>query len=274
VAGGASSAGPFVLTRSSAGERRPVRTTRATVRPDSKHGATTIVFRLARPSVVRFTIVRVYPTCERVGSFRVRAHAGVNRVKFRGRLKGRPLDEGTYRLLVRARGARADAAALKLVVVRGKPLSVEELREARNANVCGMTSAVDGEAAETALGGSSTSGARGNAASGRGTSKGDRGSGGARDDDAAGGPLAAAGTIGRGAKTLGANFRRAIDDPASIHPLVWAALVLAILLLALASVPPGALVSARAEAIAYRRFEVALAGTAALAVAFFMYLIS
>jgi hypothetical protein len=277
VAGGASSPGPFVLAQSSGGkgERRPVRTTRPTVRPDSKHGATTIVFRLARPSVVRFTVVRVYPTCERVGSFLVRARAGVNRVKFRGRLKGRPLQEGTYRLLVRARGARADAAALKLVVVRGEPLSVEELRAARNANVCGLTSGVDGEAAETALGGSSTSGVGGTSANAPGTSASDRGSEGAGvDDGGGGGPLAAAGTIGRGAKTLGKSFTKATEDPASIHPLVGAALVLAILLLALAAVPPAALVSARAEAIAYRRFEVALAGTAALAVAFFMYLIS
>jgi hypothetical protein len=242
------------------------------VRPDSKNGATTIVFRLARPSVVRFTVVRVYPTCERVGIFRVRARAGVNRVKFRGRLNGRPLDAGTYRLFVRARGARADAAALKVVVVRGEPLSVEELREARNANVCGLTSAVDGEAAETALGGSSTSGAGGTAAGGAGKTASD--GTGAGVNGGAGGPLASAGTIGRGAKTLGATFTKAVEDPASIHPLVWAALLLAILLLAIAAVPAEALVSARAEAIAYRRFEVALAGTAALAAAFLMYLIS
>jgi hypothetical protein len=257
------------------GERRPVRATRTTVRPHSKNGATTIVFRLARPSVVRFTVVRVYPTCERVGSFRVRARAGVNRVKFRGRLRGRPLDEGTYRLLVRPRGARADAAALKLVVVRGEPLSAQELREARNANVCGTSSAADGVAAVTALGWSPTSGAGATSGSILGTTPSDRGSGRARDDDAgAGSPLTAAGRVGRGAKTLGTRFTKALDDTAAIHPLVWGALALAILLLALAAVPAETLVTARAEALAYRRFEVALAGAASLAAAFFMYLIS
>jgi hypothetical protein len=211
---------------------------------------------------VRFTVVRVYPTCERVGAFRVRAHAGVNKVKWRGRLKGRPLDEGTYRLLVRARGNGPDAAALKLVVVRGKPLSMEELREARNANVCGTTTTVDGEAAETALGASSSPppGSSGSPAP----------SGSSKEPPIAG----AAGTIGRGAQALGAQFTKAVESPRSVHPLVWAALALSILLLALAAVPSETLVNARAEAIAYKRFEVAIAGTAALGTAFLMYLIS
>jgi hypothetical protein len=258
VAGGASSAGPFVLTRKH--RQRGVRSTRPTVRPDRRNGATTIVFRLSRPAVVRFTVVRVSPTCERIGAFRVRAHAGVNRVPFRGRLQGRALSQGTYRLLVRALGAGADAAALNVVVVRGKPLSVEELRQARRANVCGVTTTVDGEAAETALGTPSppSDAPRSDAKSG----------------SADGSIAAGAGTIGRGAKILGTRFTKAIENPSSVHPLVWAALALSIFLLALAAVPPAAFASARAEALAYHRFEVALAGTAALGAAFLMYLIS
>jgi hypothetical protein len=263
---GSSSARPFVRSSSKGRrvERRAVRSTRPTVRPDRKDGATTIVFRLAKPAVVHFTIVRVYPTCERVGAFRVRAHAGVNKVEWRGRLKGRPLDEGTYRLLVRARGAGQDAAALKLVVVRGKPLSVKELREARNANVCGTTTTVDGETAETALGASTSppppAQSSGSSAPSSSSEKPP--------------PAGAAGTIGRGAKALGAQFTKAVESPRSIHPLVWAALALSIMLLALAAVPSETLVNARAETIAYKRFEVALAGTAALGAAFLMYLIS
>jgi len=250
------------------GERRAVRSTRSTVRPESKNGATTLVFRLAKPAVVRFTIVRVYPTCERVGAFRVRAHAGMNRVKWRGRLKGRPLEEGTYRLIVRARGAGQDAAALKLVIVRGTPLSVEELREARNLNVCGAIGTVDGEAAKTAVGGASAS-------SGGSSSDGDgariAASNRSRAEASLGG---AAGTVASAAETLGARFTKAIEDPQSIHPLVWAGLVLSILLLALAAIPSKALVNARAEAIAYNRFEVALVGTAALGAAFLTYVLS
>ncbi len=46
------------------------------------------------------------------------------------------------------------------------------------------------------------------------------------------------------------------------------------LLLALALVPPGAFLVVRAEALAYRRFELALAGTSALAAALLLVLIS
>lgn len=208
---------------------------------------------------MRFTVVRVYPTCERVGAFRVRAHAGVNRIKWRGRLRGMPLAAGTYRLLVRVRGAGRDVAALKLVVVRGEPLSARELRKARNANVCGT---VDREAAETALGAARTAPPSSKSAPPKSSSAGGLS------------VVGGAGTIGRGARALGAQFRRAVEDPPSVHPLVWAALALSILLLALAAVPSETLVNARAEAIAYKRFEVALAGTAALGAAFLMYLIS
>jgi hypothetical protein len=239
-----------------------VLTTRATVRPHAKRGATTIVFRLTRPAVVRFTIIRVSPTCERVAVFRVRAHAGVNKVPFRGRLHGRPLSEGTYRLLVRARRARADAAVLRIVVVEGPPLAPAELRAARDANVCGTASTADGESAETARGTF--------APPGTATPKNP-----ASSLDRAEAPiLGAAGQAGRRAKSLGEHFAKAVQDPPSVHALVWVALALSALLLALASVPPAALESVRAEALAYRRLEVALAGTATLGTAFLLYLLS
>jgi hypothetical protein len=78
-------------------------------------------------------VLRVFPTCEVVGSFRVRGRAGVNRIPFRGRLRGRPLSSGTYRLLIAARGARPVEATV--VVARGK-VSAAKLRKARRANVC------------------------------------------------------------------------------------------------------------------------------------------
>jgi hypothetical protein len=241
------------------GAARSVRTTRAEVRPDSKRGATTIVLRLARPTIVRFTVMRVHPTCERVGAFRVRARGGVNSIKWRGRLRGKPLAEGTYRLLVRVRGR--DAAAVKLVVVRGKPLSVRELRRARNANVCGAAAyAVVDDRVNTALGGEASSPP---------STK----SGGTRVSAGESLLVGGAGTIGRGAKALGARFTRAVDDPESVHLIVWAALALSILLLSIAAVPSETLASARAGAIAYRRFEVALAGSAALGAALLLVLI-
>jgi hypothetical protein len=93
------------------------------------------VFRLRRPALLRIKIVRVYPTCSVVGSFTVRARAGVNRIRFRGRLRGRPLRAGGYRLIVRARGASRDAAVLPIVVARGRT-TPEAVRKARKTIVC------------------------------------------------------------------------------------------------------------------------------------------
>lgn len=83
--------------------------------------------------LLRVTVVRVFPTCEVLGTFRVRGHAGVNRVPFHGRVRGRPLPSGTYRLLIGAR--RVPSAETTVVVARGK-VSEGKLRRARSANAC------------------------------------------------------------------------------------------------------------------------------------------
>ncbi len=59
----------------------------------------------------------------------------MNRIHFGGRLRGRPLPEGGYRLIVRARGARRDAAAIPIVIANGKT-STAELRKARRTTAC------------------------------------------------------------------------------------------------------------------------------------------
>jgi hypothetical protein len=83
--------------------------------------------------MLRVTVVRVFPTCEVLGTFRVRGRAGVNRVPFHGRVQGRPLPNGTYRLLIGAR--RTPSAEATIVVARGK-VSEGKLRKARRANAC------------------------------------------------------------------------------------------------------------------------------------------
>jgi hypothetical protein len=118
------------------------------VRPGRRNGGTTLVVALTRRAQLRVTIVRVYPSCKRVGSFNVRAHRGVNRVRFNGRFRGSPLPEGTYRLLVQARGQERAAVAVTIVVVRGQA-SRAVLRRARSANSCSLAEARE---IETALG--------------------------------------------------------------------------------------------------------------------------
>jgi hypothetical protein len=105
------------------------------VRPGRRNGGTTLVFTLSQRTLLKITIFRVYPSCKRVGSFTVRGRPGVNRIRFAGRLRGRPLAEGGYRLVIRARGFRRDVAAIPIVIVRGKTNSLE-LRKARRRSVC------------------------------------------------------------------------------------------------------------------------------------------
>ncbi len=144
---------PGRVGASPAAARRLVRTSRTVVRPNRKNGGTTLVFKLSRPTLLRFTIVRVHPSCERVGSFAVRGRAGVNRVPFRGRVRGRPLPDGTYRLRIRPKGARADVAVVTVVIVNGKRITAAELRKARHASACRSAESTVGTAASgTAVG--------------------------------------------------------------------------------------------------------------------------
>jgi hypothetical protein len=133
-------------------QRGLVRASRTIVRPDRKNGGTTLILRLSKPTVLRVSIVRVYPSCERLGSFTVRAHAGVNRIRFRGRFRGRALPEGGYRLVIRARGAKRDAAAVPIVIARGKT-SKEALRKARNGSTCAEPIAAVGSVSSPRAGG-------------------------------------------------------------------------------------------------------------------------
>jgi hypothetical protein len=113
----------------SANSPKSLRVLYALVRPGRKNGGTIIVFKLRRSTLLTVTVVRVHPKCEVVGSFRVRGRAGVNRVPFRGRLRGRPLPYGTYRLLI---GARAEAT----IVIARRKMTAAKLRKARSRSAC------------------------------------------------------------------------------------------------------------------------------------------
>jgi hypothetical protein len=205
-----------------------VRASRNVVRPGRRDGGTTLIFRLSKPAVLRITVVRVYPSCARLGSFVVRAHSGVNRVRFRGRLRGRALPVGGYRLVIRARGATRDAAAVPIVVARGK-ITKEQIRDARSASACG------GPVAQLASASTDPSAV-----------------GAPYEDNSGGGVLAsvnkgvkapfveAAGAVARGAKGLSDRLNGAAPDDPFNDPFVMTVLGL----LALASALLGGLVLA------------------------------
>jgi hypothetical protein len=165
----ASPSGPFALPTTCrqaadrdrcARTRNPMRVTKNIVRSDRDKRGTTIVFAIRRHNPVRFTVVRVYPTCKRVGSFTVNAHAGENRIRFSGRLRGRPLAEGIYRILAQIRGQKKAVATATLVVANSKQ-SARKLRRVRT-TACSQQAA---QAIEVAIGTASpTDGTTGHAA--------------------------------------------------------------------------------------------------------------
>src|SRR5207244_10847931 len=81
-----------------------------------------------------FVVKQVSPDCRTVGTFVVRGHRGLNRVRFAGRVNGRQLTPGTYWISPRASGIRA-ANHVTIVVVRTAPTRVQ-LASARAANAC------------------------------------------------------------------------------------------------------------------------------------------
>ena len=60
-------------------------------------------FRLPRAGLVVFEVRQLSPECRRAGLLRVNGRAGVNRVRFSGRVAGRMLAPGTYELRARFR---------------------------------------------------------------------------------------------------------------------------------------------------------------------------
>jgi hypothetical protein len=108
------------------------------IKPRRLRGRTTIRYRLSRAADVTFSFVRVSRArrnarrCRRhrsqkrclalryAGSFAARGHAGANQKRFRGRLHGRRLRAGSYRvtLVATATGVRSAARRARLRVVR------------------------------------------------------------------------------------------------------------------------------------------------------------
>jgi hypothetical protein len=98
-----------------------------------KRRQTLLVFVLKRAAIVEFVVVQVAPSCRRVGHFRVAGRAGVNRVRFFGRVGGRVLGPGTYR--IRARTLSRGNAELVIVARPDR----QGIASARSADACGTT---------------------------------------------------------------------------------------------------------------------------------------
>jgi hypothetical protein len=220
----------------------------------------TFVLRLLRPAVIEFTVFRIAPDCRFAGTFRVTAHAGVNRVRFGGRIGRRVLRPGTY--LIRAQAVPVNPAdtvlETKLVIfASGKPTR-RQVRAARAADVCprptferlGLGFGSFLAAAGSTGGSGSQSAAKAGVDREQGETK------------AAGG-------------VLGERFNGVRHAVRSVHPLIWIGLGIALALLALAALPVESARNAKvAMLLAYRRTEVALAGAATLILVTVAYVLS
>jgi uncharacterized membrane protein YgcG len=209
---------------------------------------TTLTVVLSAPGTVVFELVRVAPDCAVAGRFRISGRRGVNRVPFRGRVRGRALPPGTYRIRAYVRGRAV--AQTRIVIFDRRPLP-GEVAAARSSNACaredsrGVTSSA-GSAADKS----------GGSASGNGASdvlriepRTERAGAGSHDR----GRLAAG--------VLGARFERATAAVKDVHPLLFLLLGFAIALLTLATVPLRYVPNARVAALlAYRRSALALTG--------------
>jgi hypothetical protein len=201
---------------------------------------------------------QVAPVCRYAGKFLVRGHTGRNVVRFRGLLRGRPLQPGTYRLIAHPRGQRVHRLERATVVILERPPGgAAEVRAARARNECSSgvsPSQVQFTAAPAPLADDTESG---------------KGVAGATMRAARGGLLDADGPIGR---PLGQAAGTIEDAARSIPPALFAMAALAVLLLAIASMPQIGGPSRASALLVHRRVSIAVAGGAALLTAIATYL--
>jgi len=194
---------------------------------------------------VTFTVLQVSPVCGVAGTFSVQGHRGLNRVRFNGRLRGRQLAPGTYRITAHSTGGVPVFHVTLVVVSAGVP-SPSQLRVARRANVCGAT-----------LAASATRTSHGFAAVSRSLP---RRSSIVRHQNPSG--------TGPHGHRSAAPFSPARVSQNAANPFVIAAFGIAVLRLGLAALPQRAVPDPRlTDILARHRIEVALAGAAALAAA-------
>jgi type IV secretory pathway TrbD component len=210
---------------------------------------TTFTFVLRHGGRVVFTVNQVSPACLGVGRFIVAGHAGLNRVHFAGVVRGRPLSAGTYRISIRTASGWV-VRPVTLVVVDGPAPSPDELRARRSENVC--------RAGTTAAAGSTF----------RPPLELPR-------PPALTHPGAAESVAPRGPNLHSGILASSVEKTVrAIRPLLVALFALAILLLAVASLPREAVPEPRMhDVLARHRIEFAALGAAALVAAATMLLL-
>lgn len=205
------------------------------------------MFVLRKPALVEFIVIEIAPDCRRVGRFRAVGQTGINRVRFRGRIGGRALGPGTYRIMARTvPGGRALVDTELVIVSRPER---DEIASGRRANACGTK--LSGQSTSSSSTASASTPAKPTVATPSANAEDEAEERAAPDRDQG---------------VLGARFtKRAVDAVQSIPLWLFALLGLAIAILALAALPLRAAPTRRAaSALARHRGAVALTGAAVL----------
>jgi hypothetical protein len=214
----------------------------------NSHKNASLVFLLGRPGPVRFVIGR--RGCGIVGAFTVHGHAGVNQVAFAGRVGGRRLPPGTYRIQGRSRGDMVLRA--KLVVGGGTPSPCEH-------GTFGSSSSGSSSSAGSSNGGTAS------------TASAKHVSGSSKDAEQARRTASADPRSG----VLGTRVSKILPGSGGTQLALLVVLALAIFLLALGALPRRAVPHpAFAAFLARRRAMVAVAGLTALSAFLVSYFIS
>jgi type IV secretory pathway TrbD component len=220
-----------------------------------KRRTTTLTFALSRPTRVIFTVNQVSPSCHGVGHFSVAGRAGLNRVPFRGRVHGRPLEPGTYRISARTASGRVIRRVI-IVIVSGAAPSPAELSALRAANACAESGATSSTVAS--FGAVSTESGAFSPASALAE----------QQVPTPGAQSQAAGALGapHGPNLHSGVLASSVEETVrAIRPWLIALLALAIVMLGVASLPGPAVPDNRVnDALVRHRVEIAGLGVAAL----------
>ncbi len=213
--------------------------------------ALAISFSLSAPATVIFRVDELAPECRFRGTFRVRGRSGRNVVRFRGRLRGRLLPPGTYRVTAYPRGRPGRRLETVTVVVLARPAGRAALA-ARARNTCGVSTKQSPGwtgAAEPLSPAGGVAGARARLVS----------------------PKPKEGRSRR--NRLGGALGTFAADAFAVPPAIFALSGLAVLLLAFASMPQPIRTSRAGATLVHHRGTIALAGVTVLITSLLAFLL-
>jgi hypothetical protein len=209
-------------------------------------------FKLGRKAEVEFTVLQVSPVCRVVGRFTVQGRAGLNRVRFNGRVRGAQLGAGTYRITARTRRGGTVFRTTLVLVDAGAP-SKTEFALARRSNVCRSAGVLGASSTRGSLTGAAGSVSQASGVAGSTIVRHQKPGKLSGSDDDRGRPVAQA-------------ISRAVEN--AKNPVVIALLGFAVLIFGLAALPRGVVADPRMMTlVASHRTELAMAGIAALGAA-------